>query len=366
MDDNYFKKLANSINESTTVNAILKDTSFLVVHVDIDCRLYCDGELLGNLMADKVEKIAIPVGEHTITVESEKCDELKEFVDMDILEGGKNYRLPIQYLREREQNVLIEQGRIKKKEEECELQLKQKSVEIEKANKEISRLEEEIADLEKQHNSLLADAERKIKDFVAKVKKEREVENETTKISVEKEKNDLLMKYSSEIKRLEQEISAKDNKLKEYSDSITKTKYEALKEQYEKALKEQYEKKYAELEEQANKRIELYSTKIEQSLNLQLSDIFVKIYGVQLMFYNHNNNTNTTFINIASVNKGECILNEECFVIVRDTYKDTFLQKEKKLDEEITKLNSQIKAKDKIINEMKNRGFSERFKDLFK
>ena len=316
MDNIYFEKLANSINESSTIDTIVnKNVSFLVVHVDIDCRLYCDGELLGNLEADKVEKISIPVGEHTITVESEKCDEVKEFVDMDILEAGKNYRLPIQYLREREQNVLLEQGRIKKKEEEYESQLKQRSVEIKNANKKIARLEAEMSDMEKQFEIEATAFQEKLNGFIEKVKKQRDAENKAS----EQEKNQLTKKHSDEIKELKDVVTAKELKIKELnkeiSERVPRAEHQAVIEQYNdkiSALEENNEKVQKQVVRDANKQLEAIRKQIVNDANREIERV------------------------------------------------------KKTLNEEIAKLKSQISSKDRIINEMKNRGFSEKFKDLFK
>jgi hypothetical protein len=65
MDNNYFEALANSIQEHEQPKSNSLNTSgqaFLTVKVDIDCKLYCDGDFLDLFEANKVKKITVPTG----------------------------------------------------------------------------------------------------------------------------------------------------------------------------------------------------------------------------------------------------------------------------------------------------------------
>ena len=79
MDNDYFDSLRNSILGSDNIAGNTSETSgkalaFITVKVDIDCKLYCDGDFLDLFEANKVKKIPIEIGQHLMTVESEHCD----------------------------------------------------------------------------------------------------------------------------------------------------------------------------------------------------------------------------------------------------------------------------------------------------
>ena len=104
MDNNYFENLANSIKVSEPKSEEPKESleATLTVKVDIDCKLYCDGDFLDLFEANKVKKISVPTGQHLFTVESERFNEVSEDVVLEIEQPGKNYLLLVKDLKERE------------------------------------------------------------------------------------------------------------------------------------------------------------------------------------------------------------------------------------------------------------------------
>lgn len=94
MDDNYRDFLANIINEPNENK--INDTNpaaTLTVKVDIDAKIYCDGDFLDLVEANVVKKIPIEIGQHLITIESENTEGVSEDREVDIKEVGKNYLL---------------------------------------------------------------------------------------------------------------------------------------------------------------------------------------------------------------------------------------------------------------------------------
>ena len=88
--------LADSIqglDQRSKENVSKSDMAFLIVKVDIDCKLYCDGDFLDLIEANKVKKIPIEVGQHLITIESENTEDVSEDREVSIEEAGKNYLL---------------------------------------------------------------------------------------------------------------------------------------------------------------------------------------------------------------------------------------------------------------------------------
>ena len=110
MDDKYFETLKNSIPNSEQSASNVTNGSghaFLTVKVDIDCKLYCDGDFLDLFEANKVKKIPIETGQHLMTVESEHCDGVSEDHVVDAAEAGKNYLLLVNGLKEKEQDAAL-------------------------------------------------------------------------------------------------------------------------------------------------------------------------------------------------------------------------------------------------------------------
>lgn len=105
MDNNYFENLANAIQDEEPASAQTSHGGFeatLTVKVDVDCKLYCDGDFMDLFEANKVKKISVPTGQHLFTVESERFNEVSEDVVLEIEQPGKNYLLLVKDLKERE------------------------------------------------------------------------------------------------------------------------------------------------------------------------------------------------------------------------------------------------------------------------
>ncbi len=152
MDNNYFENLANSIKVSEPKSEEPKESleATLTVKVDIDCKLYCDGDFLDLFEANKVKKISIPTGQHLITIESEQFDEITEDQVIDATEPGKNYLLLVKDLKEKEdifkknKESKIAQAVAEKEAKEKEKDKKKKEKEQEELKK--AQLVQEVQD----------------------------------------------------------------------------------------------------------------------------------------------------------------------------------------------------------------------------
>ena len=105
MDNNYFENLANAIQDeepASTQTSQGGSEATLTVKVDVDCKLYCDGDFMDLFEANKVKKISVPTGQHLFTVESERFNEVSEDIVLEIDQPGKNYLLLVKDLKERE------------------------------------------------------------------------------------------------------------------------------------------------------------------------------------------------------------------------------------------------------------------------
>ena len=107
MDKDYFNSLKNSVQDSErSVNNVINSTdqTLLTVKVDIDCKVYCDGEFLDLLEANKTKQFTIETGPHLITIESEKYEELVE--DREIDAKGRNNLVVVKDMKQKEQEFL--------------------------------------------------------------------------------------------------------------------------------------------------------------------------------------------------------------------------------------------------------------------
>lgn len=121
MDDKYFEALKNSIpNSEQSTNNVSNGSrqAYLTVKVDIDCKLYCDGDFLDLFEANRVKKISIEVGQHLMTIESEHCDGVSEDYVVDAAEVGKNYLLLVNGMKEKEQIIIQKKEETKRHDEE--------------------------------------------------------------------------------------------------------------------------------------------------------------------------------------------------------------------------------------------------------
>ena len=129
MDKDYFNSLKNSVQDSERpVNNVINSTdqTLLTVKVDIDCKVYCDGEFLDLLEANKTKQFTIETGPHLITIESEKYEELVE--DREIDAKGRNNLVVVKDMKQKEQDFL------------------QKEKEEQQSNEKNSELEKQVCD----------------------------------------------------------------------------------------------------------------------------------------------------------------------------------------------------------------------------
>ena len=137
MNKDYFDSLKNSVQGSEKVEDSPTNTSgkaTLTVKVDIDAKIYCDGDFLDLVEANIVKKIPIETGQHLITIESENVEGVSEDREIDIKEAGKNYLLIVKglFLKIEENTKKQEE----KKNAEKQLLEEQKKYEDEKLQKE--------------------------------------------------------------------------------------------------------------------------------------------------------------------------------------------------------------------------------------
>jgi surface protein len=108
MDKDYFNSLKNSVQDSerpTGNSSNILGKAFLTVKIDVDCKLYCDGDFLDLFEANKVKKIPIETGQHLITIESEHYDGVSEDHVVDAAEAGKNYLLLVNGMKQKEMAI---------------------------------------------------------------------------------------------------------------------------------------------------------------------------------------------------------------------------------------------------------------------
>ena len=113
MEKDYFETLRSSVQEpaqADTTSTKSTRMASLTVKVDIDCKLYSDGDFLDLFEANKVKKIPIEVGQHLMTIESEHCDGVSEDHVIDAAEAGKNYLLLVNGLKQKEQDAIQEKN----------------------------------------------------------------------------------------------------------------------------------------------------------------------------------------------------------------------------------------------------------------
>ena len=102
MDKDYFNSLKNSVQDSErSVNNVINSTdqTLLTVKVDIDCKVYCDGDFLDLLEANKTKQFTIETGPHLITIESDQYEELVE--DREIDAKGRNNLVVVKDMKQK-------------------------------------------------------------------------------------------------------------------------------------------------------------------------------------------------------------------------------------------------------------------------
>jgi surface protein len=118
MDKDYFNSLKNSVQDSerpVNNNTNPMDQTLLTIKVDIDCKVYCDGDFLDLLEANKTKKFTIETGPHLITIESEKYEDLVEEHEIDA--KGRNNLVVVKDMKQKEQEYLQKEEEKKRQEE---------------------------------------------------------------------------------------------------------------------------------------------------------------------------------------------------------------------------------------------------------
>ena len=147
--DSYFESLKNSVQDPDQANnnkpVESSEMATLTVKVDVDCKLFCDGDFLDLFEANKVKKIPIEVGQHLITIESEHYEGVSEDQVVDASEAGKNYLLLVNDMKQKEKALLQEQEIeiVKKRQEEKKIEEARKAEEQKKKQEEEVRQKEE-------------------------------------------------------------------------------------------------------------------------------------------------------------------------------------------------------------------------------
>ena len=194
MDNNYFEMLADSIqgSDQRSKESVSKsDMAFLTVKVDIDCKLYCDGDFLELIEANKVKKIPIEVGQHLITIESENVEGVSEDRELSIEESGKNHLLVIKDLHAKEEEVtrLAEEKKLAEEQERETAELKRKE--------------------EEERQRIAAEQKKKEEDEqrrkAAEIKKKEEEERQRIAAEQKKKEEDEQRRKAAEIKKKEDE-----------------------------------------------------------------------------------------------------------------------------------------------------------------
>ncbi len=189
MDNNYFENLANSLKEkelAANTSSVGAATAYLTVKVDIDCKLFCDGDFLDFFEANKVKKNAVQTGWHLFTIESAQFSEVSEDYEIDVAEAGKNYPLLVKGLKQKEDRMIQNAEEEKRKAEEeakrkAEIEAKRKAEEEarQKAEEEAKRKAEEE---EARHK--------------AEEEEKRKTEEENQRLVQEASKNDIVFKIN--------------------------------------------------------------------------------------------------------------------------------------------------------------------------
>ena len=113
-------------------NEVSSDMATLTISVDVDCKLYCDGDFLDELRADEVKKVPVSIDQHIITIESKRFCEVKVKRVVDANEAGKKYVLMVDGLKEKEKDLCQkhEEGLQRQQQEAYRIAEKKKSNEL--------------------------------------------------------------------------------------------------------------------------------------------------------------------------------------------------------------------------------------------
>jgi ribosomal protein L7/L12 len=139
--DNYFDILGQNVpNEDKKEES--QDMVNLTVRADAECAVFCDGDFLFTLEADKLEKAQAPAGQHLLEFKSLAYDDVVVEKEVDFSDVKKNYLVIV-----RELSAFIEQKNAEAlaKKKAKEAAAKRKAEEEAKLKAEAKRKAEEAA-----------------------------------------------------------------------------------------------------------------------------------------------------------------------------------------------------------------------------
>ena len=293
--DNYFKELQKNIpDQVASEKSHIDDMAFLTVHSDIDCELFCDGESLCQLKANKVRKVSVSLGNHMLSVESDKNKDFVKHYSVQYTQKEENNLFSIN-LKQEEDNYLQNLGIERSMEEDFQQKLNEKDELISKFKSEIAKYKNNIENLkdtlasERESYSLqLRTKEKEKSDLIAGFREKEKVmeksfqqNNEELIARQEKESLAELKKLSTQLRKKEKEISTlklENSKLKD-----------ALNDPYQKACEDleskhweemgKKEKEISEIRAKCQKEIDNCKSKALSDLTnktIEISEIRVK------------------------------------------------------------------------------------------
>lgn len=240
MDKDYFKELQKNIpDQVSSEKSQIDDMAFLIVHADIDCELFCDGESLCQLKTNKVQKISVPLGNHTLSIESDKNKDFVRHYSAQYTQKGENYIFSIN-LKQEEDNYLQKVGIAKSMEEDFQQKLNEKDEQITILKTENSKRQKEIENIK----NVTASEKDSLSSLINKK------DTEIAKLKEDFNKKELTIKRTcqQDCERLVSRLKVKASEITDLTTEISTLKA-ALKDPYKKAsedieskLRDEYEK----------------------------------------------------------------------------------------------------------------------------
>ncbi len=293
--DNYFKELQKNIpDQVASEKSHIDDMAFLVVYADIDCELFCDGESLCQLKTNKVQKVSVPLGNHTLSIESDKNKDFVKHYPVQYTQKGENYIFSI-ILKQEEDNYLQELGIAKSIEEDFQQKLNEKDEQITRLKTENSKRQKEIENIknvtasEKDSlSSLINKKDMEIANLKEDFKKEELTIKRTCQQDCERLVSKLKEESSAELKQLSTQLKEKEGEIIELETEISKLRAD-LNDPYQKACKDleskhweemgKKEKEISEIRAKCQKEIDNCKSKALSDLTnktIEISEIRVK------------------------------------------------------------------------------------------
>jgi hypothetical protein len=219
MDKDYFKELQKNIpDQVSSEKSQIDDMAFLIVHADIDCELFCDGESLCQLKTNKVQKISVPLGNHTLSIESDKNKDFVRHYSAQYTQKGENYIFSIN-LKQGEDNYLQKVGIAKSMEEDFQQKLNEKDELISKLEFDNTKRQKEIKDIKKLWasekdtlSSLINKKDMEIAELKEDFKKEELTIKRTCQQDCERLVSKLKEESSAELKQLSTQLKKRMEK----------------------------------------------------------------------------------------------------------------------------------------------------------